>query len=105
MMKIYSAENMVDAQLFKDLLQSDGIEALIKGGYLSGAVGELPPSGLITVWIVEDFYESRARERLKGFEAQQRQHQSDNFCGKCGNSNPGSFELCWSCGHTLKTEI
>lgn len=92
---------MVDAQLFKDILESDGIEALIKGGYLSGAVGELPPAGLISVWIVEDFQASRAKELLSQFEKQRLKTNNDIYCGKCGNKNPGSFELCWSCGQQL----
>lgn len=101
MLKIYSAENMVDAQLFKDTLESDGIEALIKGGYLSGAVGELPPAGLIAVWIIEDFQEKRAKALLTAFESQRQKNNNDIYCGKCGNKNPGSFELCWSCGHQI----
>ena len=102
MLEIYSAETVVDAQLFKDLLESDGIEAIIKGGYLSGAAGELPASGLVSVWITDEIFDARARQLLVEFEAKQRQQQSDIFCGQCGNSNPGSFELCWSCGKPLK---
>ncbi len=105
MLQIYSAENMVDAQLFKDQLESDGIEAIIKGGYLSGAVGELPANGLVTVWIKDDIFETRARKLLVEFEKQQRQHANDVYCGNCGNSNPGSFDLCWSCGKNLKKTI
>jgi ribosomal protein L40E len=23
------------------------------------------------------------------------------YCRKCGEQSPGSFELCWNCGHAL----
>ena len=60
MRSVYSAENLFDAQLVKDALESAGIPAFITGAALSGAVGELPASGLISVQVPESAYNDAA---------------------------------------------
>ena len=56
MRSVYSAGNLFDAQLVKDALESAGIPAFISGSALSGAIGELPASGLICVQVPESAY-------------------------------------------------
>jgi hypothetical protein len=51
---IYQAENAIDANLLKGLLEQDGIMAFVNGQYLQGGIGELPASGLITVSVGDD---------------------------------------------------
>lgn len=46
---IYQAENSIDANLLKNLLEQAGIMAFINGEYLQGGIGELPTGGLISV--------------------------------------------------------
>jgi len=51
-MKIaYQAENIIDANLVKNALESVGIRAFVSGHYLTGAAGELPPLGLVNVMV------------------------------------------------------
>ncbi|MFY2763515.1 putative signal transducing protein [Arenimonas sp. MALMAid1274] len=50
----YDADSALDAQLVADLLTGAGIAAHVFGAALSGAVGELPPGGLVRVWIEDD---------------------------------------------------
>jgi hypothetical protein len=50
---IYDAANALDAQLVHDLLRDAGFEAHIFGAGLAGAVGELPPDGLVQIWVDE----------------------------------------------------
>nr|MBX2837742.1 DUF2007 domain-containing protein [Gammaproteobacteria bacterium] len=54
MKRVYRAANIIEAQILLDDLKAAGLEARISGAYLSGAVGELPPSELISVWISSD---------------------------------------------------
>lgn len=51
MTPVYDAANALDAQLVHDLLRDAGFEAHIFGAGLAGAVGELPPDGLVQVWV------------------------------------------------------
>lgn len=57
MRSIYSAENLFDAQLVKDALEAAGVPAFITGSALTGAVGELPVSGLIDVQVPDCAWE------------------------------------------------
>ena len=60
MIKIYSAQNAVDAHIVKGLLEQQGISARVNGEYLQGGIGELPLIGLVTVSIAEEDYEKAA---------------------------------------------
>lgn len=57
---IYRAENIIDANLVKNALASEGITAFISGEYLTGAAGELPAWNLVTVMVADQDIE-RAR--------------------------------------------
>jgi hypothetical protein len=51
---IYEAANTIEANLLKGLLEQEGIEIFVNGEYLSGGIGELPVSGIITLSVEED---------------------------------------------------
>ena len=65
---IYQAENQIDANLVKGLLEQAGIRAFVAGEYLQGGVGDLPASGLITVSVVDQEVEG-ARRVVEQYEA------------------------------------
>lgn len=52
MRQVYQAASVIDAQLVCDLLKDAGFNALVHGGYLSGAIGELPPDTLVSVYLL-----------------------------------------------------
>ena len=58
---IYRAGNLVEAQLVVDELKAGGMQAHVTGSYLSGAIGELPPTEVIGVWLLEAQHTERAR--------------------------------------------
>lgn len=51
MRAVYEAENIIDANLVKGLLEASGIPAYVRGSYLTGGIGELPVSGLLAVCV------------------------------------------------------
>jgi predicted nucleic acid-binding protein len=53
MKTIYRAENIVDAHLVRNALESVGIPAHVAGEYLTGALGELPAMGLVAVMVAD----------------------------------------------------
>lgn len=57
MKTVLHALNSVEAHVVKGLLQSEGIECSVLGEYLQGAIGELPPTGLIRVVVNDEDYE------------------------------------------------
>lgn len=58
MKTVLHALNSIEANLIKGLLASEGIESKVLGEYLQGAMGELPPGGLIRVVVHESDFES-----------------------------------------------
>jgi hypothetical protein len=50
---VYRAENIIDANLVRNVLEGAGIPAHVSGEYLTGAMGELPVMGLVSVLVAE----------------------------------------------------
>ena len=48
---VYQAENIIDANLVKNVLEHEDIHAFVSGQYLTGAAGELPPMALVNVMV------------------------------------------------------
>jgi hypothetical protein len=48
---IYRAQNLIDAHLVKDALESAEIPAFISGEYLAGGVGQLPALDYVAVLV------------------------------------------------------
>ncbi len=76
---VYQAENIIDANLVKNALENAGIPAFVGGQYLTGAVGELPPMGLVNVMVAETEW-PQAREIAQSIDAglAERRSQSDD---------------------------
>lgn len=75
MRAIYDAENLLDAHLVKGLLEEHGIAAFVSGLYLTGALGELPVAGLVSVMVSDDAVAAAseviaalARDRASGYD-------------------------------------
>ena len=59
MKAVFLAEHGFEAHLVRGRLEAEGIPAQVRGEWLAGALGELPATGLVTVW-VGDADEGRA---------------------------------------------
>lgn len=68
MIKVYSAQNAVDAHIVKGMLAQQGIVARVDGEYLQGGIGELPLIDLVTVSVSEEDYE-KALKVLQEYES------------------------------------
>lgn len=67
----YDASSILEAHMALHQLQQAGIDAEIIGGFLQGAVGELPAVGNVRV-VVPDDAEDEAREVIADWEAANR---------------------------------
>lgn len=50
---VYQAASIIDANLVKVALESAGVMAFVNGAFLTGAAGELPVSGLVSVMVAD----------------------------------------------------
>ena len=57
---VYRAASIIDANLVRMALESVGVMAFVNGAFLTGAAGELPVNGLVSV-MVADIDIERAR--------------------------------------------
>ena len=60
---VYSADNGIEAQLVRDILERENIFVRVDGEFLQGAIGEIQAMGLVRVLVPEAHYD-RAREIL-----------------------------------------
>ena len=101
MKRIYTAANLADAHLVRDLLQQAGIAAHIFNEYAMAAMGDVPMgSAYPQIWIPQLHQEQHARAVIADYETRAPQ-TAIKTCGACNETSPGEFELCWSCGKPL----
>jgi hypothetical protein len=67
-------------------------------------VGELPiDAALPQIWVENRADAARARELVELF-LRPAPNAPPIVCPKCGEENPSSFDLCWSCGTGLEDQ-
>jgi hypothetical protein len=101
MKRIYTATNLPDAHLLRNLLVQAGIAAHIFNENAMSAFGELPlASAYPEVWIAQPHQEQHARALVSAY-TRPGPSAADRWCAACSEANPGEFELCWNCGAAL----
>jgi hypothetical protein len=83
---VYRAENIIDANLVKNALAHEGIDAFVSGEYLTGAIGELPAWNLVSVMVADSDVE-RAAAIAQGVDADLRECRQD-YAGGIGAALP-----------------
>lgn len=100
MKRVHNARHMTEAHLVRGFLESHGINALVRGDFLTGGWGELPVD-VCAVWITDDAQFDAAdrllQDFLKGTLA--RIHGGKGWqCPQCSEIIEGQFTACWQCG-------
>jgi hypothetical protein len=92
--RVFSSYNQTAVYHARNLLETEGIETLVKNAILSSAMGELPPAECqAEVWVVKDEDAARAEAVL------QRQISGPEWtCAGCGETSGPQFTHCWRCG-------
>ncbi len=94
---VFTHPNLTVVTQARASLDQQGIASEIHNQYAVGAVGELAPiDAWPELWVVRDRDEERARQFIE--QSMSTENAPDWACAACGNSNPDSFESCWSCG-------
>ena len=95
MRRVYSSYNLAAVHHARNLLEVEGIGAVVKNELLSSAMGELPPAECqAELWVLDERDAQRAEEFLR-----RRPVPGPAWrCRGCGEVCEGQFTQCWSCG-------
>jgi hypothetical protein len=96
MKTVYSASNLSSVSIFRNTLESYGINCWIKNEFLSAGVGEIPPIECWPQLCVDDADYEEAQRVVD--EALAEKEMPVWQCGSCGEVIEGQFTACWSCG-------
>lgn len=100
MIRIYLAENIIEANFIKDVLESHMIDAKILNQNAIGAVGEIPVDHVYPeIWIHDESRWEMARNLIKNLK--KTETSIEIFCSRCSEKNPGNFEICWNCSSLI----
>lgn len=84
----------------KSVLETRGIDSLVKNEFLAGGVGELPPTECWPeVWVLDDEFYDKAKAIVDALLVS-REAENDWCCGQCGEQLEAQFSECWNCGQT-----
>ncbi len=97
MNKIFSAENIVEVGLLRNLLQQNGISCELRNHHASSLMGEVP---FTNVWPEIWVDEANTDQALALIADIKRAEVGDVdwVCRGCREANPANFDLCWQCG-------
>jgi Putative prokaryotic signal transducing protein len=94
--RIYSSFNLAAVHHARNLLETEGIRAVVKNEFLSSAMGDLPPAECqAEVWVLfeKDFQAAEAVLRSINSQA-----NLPAWKCACGENCEGQFTQCWRCG-------
>ena len=96
MTRVYSSFDLVAVHHARNLLEAEGIRAVVKNERLASAMGELPPAECqAEVWVLDAGDAQRAERLLReGVEV-----SGAPWTGPaCGEQLEPQFTQCWRCG-------
>ncbi len=101
MERLYSAANLPEAWLIRDLLAEIGVRTQILNEHAQGGVGEIPfTQTWPEIWVERKNDMERARRVITEYESRSVPTGYID-CPYCGEQNPENFEICWHCSVPL----
>ncbi|MDX1507512.1 MAG: DUF2007 domain-containing protein [Woeseiaceae bacterium] len=97
MKKVFTSPESILVHHYKNLLESEGIRAVVRNEILDSVMGRVPfQETWPEVWVVNDLDYDRAKQLIEGVpdESPSRSWR----CRTCGETNEGQFAVCWQCG-------
>lgn len=103
MKRVFSEPNPIFIHQLKDLLEEKGITCLIKNEYLTGGVGELPPTEVWPeLWVANKEDREPAKKLINEFLQSIKSNPHSWKCENCGEEIEGHFNICWRCGSEVQ---
>ena len=100
MKQIHAARTAFEAHAVCGFLASHGIEADVRGEFLTSGWGELPVD-VCSVWIRNERQLEAAQALLNDYlhGSHARKYSGERWtCTQCGEVLEGQFTQCWRCG-------
>jgi hypothetical protein len=95
--RVFSSYNLAAAHHARNLLEAEGVRAIVKNEMLSSAMGELPPAECqVEVWVLRASDAERAAQILR--EGTVDRTATPWTCAACGEAAEPQFFQCWRCG-------
>jgi hypothetical protein len=92
--RVYSSHNLAATHHAKNLLETQGVRAVVKNEFLSSAMGDLPPAECqAEVWVLRDSDVALALEILFSNSVS----GPAWTCPACGEAAEPQFTQCWRC--------
>lgn len=101
MKELFREPDFTKVGYFQSVLEAEGIATIVRNKHLTmSGLTEIPiPEFFPALCVMDDTDYARAMEII-------RLHLTENAkdadlevaCPSCGETNPGNFDLCWSCG-------
>ena len=92
---------------YQSMIESHGIETFVRNRDVSGLAGEASviPDLWPTLCVVHDEDYDKAMQIIRDSVSDNAERADQEVsCAQCGETNPGNFDLCWSCGETISEE-
>jgi len=103
--KVTSSDSLVTISHYRNVLQSEGIEAFIRNEHLGGILGEMPFQEVWPqLWVKNDLDLDRARQLIDRAITGESPTASW-ICDSCGSDNEGQFAVCWNCEKQNDTDV
>ena len=98
MKRVFRSLNLAEVHHARNLLEAEGIRALVRNEYLSGAMGEVPfDECQPELWIADEDDSARAERVLREGVRRDAARGSIWQCA-CGEILEAQFTHCWRCG-------
>lgn len=104
MKELFREPDITRVNYFRAILEEEGIPTLIRNEYLTySGLTEIPiPEFYPALCVMDDADYQRAVEIIRENLAMQREGaDTETRCPSCGETNPGNFGTCWSCGQPI----
>lgn len=98
MKKVTSNESLITISHYKNVLESEGIDAFIRNEHLGSIVGDMPFQEVWPqLWVKNDLDYDRAKQLLDSTNIADESPAAAWKCKQCGSENEGQFAACWNC--------
>jgi len=97
MKQVFTAENRLNVYHIKNLLETKGIESIVKNDGLTSVIGDIPTvTAWPEVWITDPGMEAYAKEIIE--HSKNSEVAGDEWvCDNCGEKHSAQFLDCWNC--------
>ena len=103
MRRVYSSFDLIAVHHARNVLESEGIDAVVRNEILSSAAGELPPADCqIELWVLSDADAPRAEALLRFERGGLAGAGAPWRCDTCGEPAEAQFTQCWQCGRVRR---